>query len=90
MCARARIGGHRHSSVCTQGNEVLFPPDSDITPAQCTSMGGRFMTITGWMVHAWVVPSWESPAGAFSHENPDLRCADGTFDTDSVGRCQGT
>jgi hypothetical protein len=42
------------------------------------------------MVHAWVVPSWESPAGVFSHENPNLRCADGTFDTDAVGKCQGT
>ena len=29
-------------------------------------------------------------AGVFSHENPNLRCADGTFDTDAVGKCQGT
>lgn len=81
---------HRHSNVCTKGSEVLFPPDSDVTPAQCASAGGFFMQITGWMVHAWIVPSWESPAGVFSHENPDLRCADGTFNTDKIGRCQGT
>ena len=81
---------HRHSNVCTRGAEVLFPPDSDVTAAQCASAGGRFMTITGWMVHAWVVPSWESPSGVFSHENPNLRCADGTFNTDKIGRCQGT
>jgi hypothetical protein len=81
---------HRHSNVCTRGPEVLSPPDADITEAQCTSLGGFFMKITGWMVHAWVVPGWESPAGVFSHENPNLRCADGTFNTDKIGRCQGT
>lgn len=85
---------HRHSSVCTKYvNGILdvpFPPDADVTEAQCTSVGGRFMKITGWMVHAWVAPSWESPAGVFSHENPNLRCADGTFNTDKIGKCQGT
>jgi hypothetical protein len=84
---------HRHSAVCTtfgpNGIDVPFPPDQDVTREQCTSVGGNYMETTGWMVHAWVVPSWESPAGVFSHENPNLRCADGTFDTDDVGRCQG-
>jgi hypothetical protein len=81
---------HRHSGVCTKGLDVIFPPDSDVTQAQCTAAGGWYMKITTWMVHAWVVPGWESPAGVFSHENPDLRCADGTFNTDAIGRCQGT
>jgi hypothetical protein len=85
---------HRHSNVCTKFQngvlDVPFPPDADVTQEQCASVGGRYMAITGWMVHAWVVPGWESPAGVFSHENPNLRCADGTYDTDAVGRCQGT
>jgi hypothetical protein len=85
---------HRHSSVCTtyaNGKiDVPFPPDADVSEARCTAAGGRYMKITGWMVHAWVVPSWESPAGVFSHENPNLRCADGTFNTDKIGKCQGT
>jgi hypothetical protein len=85
---------HRHSNVCTKFADgmidVPFAPDADVTPAQCASVGGRFSQTTAWMVHAWVVPSWESPAGVFSHENPNLRCADGTFDTDSVGKCQGS
>ena len=85
---------HRHSNVCTKfgpkGQEVPFPPDSDVTEQQCKAVGGLFMKITGWMVHAWVVPSWESPQGVFSHENPNLRCADGTFNTDAVGVCQGS
>ena len=69
---------------------VLSPPDADISQADCAALGGFFMTITGWMVHAWVVPSWESPDGVFSHENPNLRCADGTFNTDKIGACQGS
>ncbi len=82
---------HRHSGVCTgKGGDVLFPPDSSVTAAQCTKAGGFYMSITGWMVHAWVAPGWESPAGVFSHENPDLPCADGTFHTDTIGRCQGS
>jgi hypothetical protein len=85
---------HRHSGVCTAPGaamvEVLFPVDADVTQEQCTAAGGFYMTITGWMVHAWVVPSWESPLGVFSHDNPDVRCADGTYDTDEIGRCEGT
>jgi hypothetical protein len=82
---------HRHSGVCLgQGSVTLFPPDSNVTAAQCAQAHGGYMAITGWMVHAWVAPGWESPQGVFSHENPDLPCADGTFHTDSVGRCQGS
>ena len=81
---------HRHSNVCLRGAETLFPVDADITAAQCTAAGGRFMAITTYMVHAWVVPGWESPQGVFSHENANLRCADGTFNTDKLGRCQGS
>jgi hypothetical protein len=82
---------HRHSGVCLgKGSAVLFPPDSSVTAAQCAKAHGFYMAITGWMVHAWVVPSWESPKGVFSHENPDLPCADGTFHTNSIGECQGS
>jgi hypothetical protein len=85
---------HRHSHVCTTFRngtiDVPFPPDADVTRQQCASAGGSYIAITGWMVHAWVVPGWESPSGVFSHENPNLRCADGTFNTDAVGKCQGT
>ena len=82
---------HRHSGICLgSGSTVLFPPDSSVTEAQCSAVHGSFMSITGWMVHAWVVPGWESPAGVFSHENPNLRCADGTFHTDKIGGCKGS
>jgi hypothetical protein len=85
---------HRHSSVCTKfanGQiDVPFPADADVTKEQCTAVGGFFMSITGYMVHAWVVPGWESPQGVFSHENVNVRCADGTYNTQPNGMCQGT
>jgi hypothetical protein len=84
---------HRHSNVCIKGGagklEVPFPADADVTRKQCDGVGGSFMPITGWMVHAWVVPSWESPQGVFSHDNTNIRCADGTYKTDKAGFCQG-
>jgi hypothetical protein len=85
---------HRHRNVCVRygagGIEVPFPADRDVTRAMCDDAGGQFMETTTWMVHAWVVPSWESPEGVFSHDNPNVRCADGTMDTDAAGFCQGT
>jgi hypothetical protein len=85
---------HRHSNVCVKngpnGLEVPFPADADVTEAQCAAVQGSLMKLTGYMVHAWVVPSWESPLGVFSHDNPDVRCADGTYKTDKAGFCQGT
>jgi len=81
---------HRHSNICLRGTDSIFPADSDVTATQCAAAGGRFMAITTWMVHAWVVPGWESSQGVFSHENPNLRCADGTYNTDALGRCQGS
>ncbi len=84
---------HRHSNVCIRYNngqiEVPFPADSDVTVKQCADVHGRYLSITTWMVHAWVVPGWESPLGVFSHENPDIRCADGTYNTDKAGFCDG-
>jgi hypothetical protein len=48
---------HRHSGVCTgPGGDVLFPPDTDVTKRKCDIAGGAYMGVTGWMVHAWVVP----------------------------------
>lgn len=86
---------HRHSNVCVKfggangGIEVPFPADADVTAKMCRDVGGSFMTITTWMVHAWVVPGWESPLGVFSHDNPNIRCADGTYNTDKAGFCEG-
>ena len=84
---------HQHFNLCTQmvGTRIIvpFPADTDITKAMCNSVHGQFATQTVWMVHAWVVPGWESPLGVFSHINPDLRCANYTFNTNPQGFCQG-
>jgi len=88
---------HRHLNTCIRsgsngiaGIEVPFPADQDVTREMCEGVNGTFMESTVWMVHAWVVPSWESPNGVFSHDNPNLVCADGTTETDAAGFCQGT
>ena len=85
---------HRHFNLCIKYGggliQVPFPADSDVTQAQCDAVHGTFSKQTVWMVHAWVVPGWESPDGVFSHANRDLRCADGTYQADVRGFCQGT
>ncbi len=86
---------HRHSNVCIKYNadrsiEVPFPADADVSKDQCAGAGGFMIAITGYRVHAWVVPGWESPQGVFSHENVNVRCADGTYNTQPNGMCQGT
>ncbi len=85
---------HRHANTCViyrAGQiEVPFAADSDVTREQCDAVHGSFMRRTQWMVHAWVVPGWESPTGVFAHDNPDILCADGTTHTDAAGFCKGT
>jgi hypothetical protein len=85
---------HRHTNTCVifgAGQiKVPFAADSDVTLDQCNAQHGTFMRETAWMVHAWVVPGWESPLGVFSHENTDVLCADGTTKADAMGFCAGT
>jgi len=84
---------HRHTNLCITFDRgkigIPFPPDSDVKMSACDALHGQFMRQTLWMVHAWVVPGWESPQGVFSHANVDLHCADGTDRTDEVGFCKG-
>ncbi len=82
---------HRHSNVCVEfkGGQIAVPfaADQSITPQQCADVHGTFMKKTIWMVHAWVVPSWESPQGVFSHDNLHVYCPGNTDLTDAVGFC---
>jgi hypothetical protein len=84
---------HRHTNLCVVFEKgqiaIPFPPDSNVQKGACDALHGDFMRETLWMVHAWVVPGWESPQGVFSHANVDLHCADGTDRTDKVGFCTG-
>jgi hypothetical protein len=85
---------HRHTNLCivfgAGGIQVPFPPDTNVTQQQCDTKHGMFMRRTLWMVHAWVVPGWESPQGVFAHANVDLHCGDNTDHTDAVGFCAGS
>ncbi len=66
LCEELSIGDrsywHRHSNVCIKGGgaglDIPFPAEAEVTPAMCAGVGGTLMKITGWMVHAWVVPTW--------------------------------
>ena len=82
---------HRHSDVCVQFNSgkiaVPFAADQDITPQECADVHGHFMKKTVWMVHAWVVPGWESPQGVFSHDNLHVYCPGNTDLTNAIGFC---
>ncbi len=84
---------HRHTNLCITFGKghigIPYPPDSDVKKSACDALHGMFMRETLWMLHAWVVPGWESPQGVFSHANVDLHSADGTDHTDKVGFCTG-
>ena len=51
---------------------VPFAADQDVSPQECADVHGQFMQKTVWMVHAWVVPGWESPQGVFSLLHSDF------------------
>jgi hypothetical protein len=84
---------HRHTNLCItfQNGQIgiPFPPDQNVQKSACDKLHGQFLRETMWMLHAWVVPGWESPEGVFSHANIDLHCADGTDHTDQTGFCRG-
>ena len=76
---------HYHEHVC-----VVFEPDGtiatpfgadlpDLTEQICTAAGGSWIDNTGYMVHVWNVPGYESPDGLFAELNPALTCPDGTY-----------
>jgi hypothetical protein len=45
----------------------------------CEAEGGSLMEFSGYMVHVWTVPGYESELGVFSDLNPKLTCPDGTY-----------
>jgi hypothetical protein len=62
---------HQHVGLCLRDNVVIG--SESMPAATCTALGGMKAEATnGWMIHAWVVPGWESPQGVFSPEHPGL------------------
>jgi hypothetical protein len=89
---------HSHSAVCIvstpDGIETPFGADLEgITQEMCEAEGGSLIDFTGYMVHVWTVPGYESPEGVFSDLNPTLTCPDGTYykiETRDIGSADTT
>jgi hypothetical protein len=65
---------HRHIGLCISQKTLTVIGGEKTTPAQCAAMGGvKADGSEFWMVHAWVVPGWDSPQGVFSAEHQDLK-----------------
>ena len=75
---------HYHDNVCITFKDgrieaPLGADDPDVTQAMCDKYGGRLIENTGYMVHVWTVPGYESSRGVFSEINPAITCPDGTY-----------
>jgi hypothetical protein len=51
----------------------------NVTKELCDKYGGSLIENTGYMVHVWTVPGYESSRGVFSNINPALSCPDGSY-----------
>jgi hypothetical protein len=62
---------HQHIGLCIKDGVVVG--GEQMSAADCAARGGTKANAgNGWMVHAWVVPGWESPQGVFSPEHIGL------------------
>jgi hypothetical protein len=67
---------HQHNSnggLCFSNTSGIVIGAEDMSPEQCTSIGGNKHELAGiWMLHDWVVPGWECSWGVFAPECPEL------------------
>jgi hypothetical protein len=82
---------HYHTNVCLVTKpdgttDTPFGADQTVSKAACDSVHGSLMARTNWMLHAWVVPGYDSPEGVFSHDNEAITCRDGTYHTIPLDR----
>ena len=76
---------HYHTNTCVVFKDgVIEAPlgaDREVTQEQCAEYNGSLIKNTGYMVHVWTVPGYESTQGTFSNINPAITCPDGTYRT---------
>ena len=82
---------HYHTNVCLvtkpDGSaDTPFGADQTVSKAACDAVHGDLMARTQWMLHAWVVPGYDSAEGVFSHDNEAITCRDGTYHTIPLDR----
>jgi hypothetical protein len=75
---------HVHHDICikTTAGGVIDAPlgaDHDATREQCDAVGGNLLRQTGYLLHTWVVPGYESPEGVFTHLSSTMSCDDGSY-----------
>jgi hypothetical protein len=75
---------HYHTNTCItyKDGAIEAPLGADaenVTQELCSEYGGFLIENTGYMVHVWSVPGYESSEGMFSEVSPELPCPDGTF-----------
>ena len=76
---------HYHERVCivpdaAGGIDTPFGADAnDVTREMCDGVGGQFIENTGYMVHVWNVPGYESERGMFGEINPAITCPQGDY-----------
>lgn len=81
---------HFHTNVCLVVNpdgstDAPLGADRDNVPKElCDQYGGFLVDNTGYMLHVWTVPGYESSKGVFNEVNPALTCADGTYYTKPI------
>jgi hypothetical protein len=77
---------HFHTNVCIKVNpdgsiDAPLGADTSAPKELCDKYSGVLVANTGYMVHVWPVPGYESEQGLFSNLNSKLTCPDGTYYT---------
>jgi hypothetical protein len=75
---------HYHTNVCLVfrpdgGVDAPLGADTSAPKSLCDQYKGVLVANTGYMVHVWTVPGWESPQGVFSNVNASITCPNGTY-----------
>ena len=70
----------RHDRPERRASTPRSAPTSRTSTRSCApSYGGKLIDNTGYMIHVWTVPGYESSNGIFSDINPAITCPDGTY-----------
>lgn len=74
---------HVHKDIClvttATGVDSPLGADHNATKAECDAVKGNLLKQTGYLLHAWVVPGYESSEGVFSHVSSTITCDDGSY-----------